>query len=210
MEVERSDVGHRAVVQDNQYDLAFLHERASWIGYEVVYDSEADKLYFRKSTAVSRRTLSLNWGRSLISFKPKLTTKDQVKQVKVRWWDPKADKAREVTVSRESLEMPGLKGSKLSSSVGRSLSNATEVVIDQPVHSEAEARRVAREKLQQIVKEMQTCEGQTVGLPELRAGTLVEIGEVGDTFGGLYFVTSTTHAIGNGYTVEFEARREVR
>jgi phage protein D len=48
-----------------------------------------------------------------------------------------------------------------------------------------------------------------VGLPDLRAGSVVNIDGLGARFTGRYFVTSTTHAIGDGgYTTQFECRRE--
>jgi phage protein D len=51
--------------------------------------------------------------------------------------------------------------------------------------------------------------GRTVGLPKLRAGTLIEIKGVGTRLSGTYYVTKTTHTIGDGgYTTQFECRRE--
>jgi phage protein D len=51
--------------------------------------------------------------------------------------------------------------------------------------------------------------GSTVGLPDLRAGSVVMIDGAGKRFSGRYFVTATTHAIGDGgYTTQFECRRE--
>jgi phage protein D len=49
----------------------------------------------------------------------------------------------------------------------------------------------------------------TVGLPDLRAGRRVQIAGVGSRFSGTYFVTDTSHTIGDGgYTTRFNARRE--
>lgn len=54
-----------------------------------------------------------------------------------------------------------------------------------------------------------TATGSTVGLPGLRAGTLLSIGGVGSRSSGRYLVTATTHSIGDsGYTTRFECRRE--
>ncbi len=51
--------------------------------------------------------------------------------------------------------------------------------------------------------------GSVPGLPDIRAGTVLEIDGVGDRFSGRYFVVSTTHTIGDsGYTTQFECRRE--
>ena len=51
--------------------------------------------------------------------------------------------------------------------------------------------------------------GSTVGLPDLRSGSVVEVDGLGKRFTGRYFVTGTTHGITNGgYTTQFECRRE--
>ncbi len=51
--------------------------------------------------------------------------------------------------------------------------------------------------------------GSTVGLPDLRAGTVVHVDGLGERFSGRYFITSTTHTIGDGgYATQFECRRE--
>jgi phage protein D len=51
--------------------------------------------------------------------------------------------------------------------------------------------------------------GSTVGLPDLRASSVVYLDGLGKRFSGRYFVTGTTHTIGDsGYTTQFECRRE--
>ena len=58
-------------------------------------------------------------------------------------------------------------------------------------------------------KEMVRASGATVGLPDLRAGRRVQIVRLGPRFDGQYYVTETTHTIGDGgYRTEFKARRE--
>ena len=56
---------------------------------------------------------------------------------------------------------------------------------------------------------MVTASGSTVGLPDLVTGTALQVGGLPDRFGGRYFVTSTTHSIGeSGYTTQFNCRKE--
>ena len=56
---------------------------------------------------------------------------------------------------------------------------------------------------------MVTAKAKTIGLPSLRAGTRVNIQGIGARLSGTYFVTKTTHTLGeNGYTTEFDCRRE--
>jgi uncharacterized protein len=55
-----------------------------------------------------------------------------------------------------------------------------------------------------------TASGTTIGNPALKAGRVVDLQGLGDDFGGLYRVTSSTHTIDNGgFRTAFEARKEV-
>lgn len=84
-----------------------------------------------------------------------------------------------------------------------------EMVVDEPVFTLAEANRRARAILRDRLKQMVKATGTTVGLPDLRAGSRLEITGVGSRLGGTYFVTETTHTLGDsGYTTRFSARRE--
>ena len=73
----------------------------------------------------------------------------------------------------------------------------------------SEARRLAVQQVEDMVKGMLKATGSTVGLPDLRAGNVLEIDGLGDCFSGRYFVTGTTHSIGDGgYTTQFDCRLE--
>ena len=84
-----------------------------------------------------------------------------------------------------------------------------EVVVNEPVFTEAQAKERALAILSDRQKEMVTATGSTVGLPDLRAGRKVLLSGLGARFSGSYFLTETTHTIGaSGYTTRFTARRE--
>ena len=78
------------VFMNNQYDIVFLLERARRHGYEVYLKNTDGKqtLYFglSKSKAVAP-VYQLEWGKSLLNFKPTLSTAKQVSQVTVCGWD---------------------------------------------------------------------------------------------------------------------------
>ena len=60
-----------------------------------------------------------------------------------------------------------------------------------------------------FAKDLVTGTGSVVGLPDLRSGGVLMITGLGKRFSGRYFVTNTTHAIGDsGYTTQFACRRE--
>lgn len=200
------------VLQDNQYDIVFLHERAQRAGYVLVMeegDRGKDQLYFGRSESIERPTYTLTWGKSLIQFQPNLTTANQVGKVRVVGWDPKNKKRIEHTATLGDIDVRDVGGADGRSGMESTIADQEEVVTDQPVESKAEAKRLAEERLSTITKDRIKGSGSTVGTPDLRAGSIVYIEGLGKRFSGRYFVTGTTHTIGDsGYTTQFQCRRE--
>ncbi|MBR0820219.1 phage late control D family protein [Bradyrhizobium liaoningense] len=207
------------VAQDNQYDIDFLFLRARNAGYVVFIDSEKkangkieEFLYFGPSDDKHPRlrdvTYELEWGISLIDFKPTLSTAKQVKSVEVRAWNRQTNKAIRETVD---LKHPDIKTNSdlLELLTQPGCQPREEVVANEPQVTPQQARRRALAILSDRLKEMVTAQGTTVGLPDLRSGQRIRIKGVGSRFSGTYFVTETTHTIGDsGYTTRFTARRE--
>lgn len=205
------------LIQHNQYDIDFLFKRARARGY-VVFIQERDqsvpgsqdRLYFGPSQGrapgLRQVTFQLEWGKSLVDFKPTLTTANQVKSVTVNGWDRKAKRAINVTVS---VDDPKLNRNRDLRELLKKCDPREEVVVDEPVFTQEQARNRAMAILMDRQKEMVKASGTTVGLPDLRAGQLVIIQGIGSRLSGTYFVTDTTHTIGDsGYTTRFNARRE--
>jgi phage protein D len=209
------------VAQKNQYDIDFLLTRALRNGY-VVYVREADPtstnpeekkrhLYFGPSDGrvPGQRDVEfrLKWGASLTEFKPTLTTANQVKSVTVNGWDRAKKKAISVKVSLDDKEM---QVNKDLHELLKVCDPREEIVVDKPVHTEKEAKKVGQAILKDRQKEMVKASGTTVGLPDLRAGRKVQIEGLGARFNGTYFVTDSTHTLNDsGYVTRFNARREV-
>lgn len=204
------------LIQDNQYDIIFLMERARRIGYDIVVQEEASGsqasetvLVYRPSTTVHHPTYRLTYGKSLIEFQPELTTANQVGKVTVRGWDNVQKKKIEYTATRQELATRGVGQRGGQGAIEKSVEQKAEIVATKPVESDAEARKLAIEILGGIAKEMVKGTGSVPGLPDIRAGTVLEIDGLGDRFSGRYFVVSSTHTIGDsGYTSQFECRRE--
>ena len=163
--------------------------------------------------AVKRKTYVLEWGKSLISFQPTLQVANQVAELTVRGWNPRTKKQIKVTVKRS--EIRGIVAPSDLTVTEPELSKKLEIVIDRPVSNEAEARQLAVNRLKQIGEVIVEGKGKTIGLPDLRAGTKVQIKGLGKRFSGsddqpnAYVVTSTTHSLGaGGYTTDFTARME--
>lgn len=209
------------VAQSNQYDIDFLFVRAKRLGYVVTIregdvkakDTSRRKthLYFGPSDGRqpgARESLyRLRWGASLIDFKPTLTTANQIKSVTVKGWDRATKKEISEKVSLDD------KALAINTDLHELLNNCDpreEVVVEKPVHTKAEARKVAIGILKDRQKEMVKASASCIGLPALTAGCKVEIEGLGARFSGTYFVSATTHTLGDsGYTTRFDARREV-
>lgn len=207
---------HDYVLQDNQYDIIFLMERARRIGYEVYVKeqgengrAEENELHFKPSDSVKRRSYILTYGESLIQFTPNLTTANQVEKVTVRGWDRNKKQPITGTATRAELATRGVGQAGGQDKLDKAIQGHEEVITDRPVRSDNDAKQMARQTLENIAKDMVKGSGSTIGLPYLRAGTVVELRGLGRRFSGHYFVTGTTHTIGDGgYTTQFECRRE--
>lgn len=206
------------LAQDNAHDIDFLLLEARKIGYVVYVDFEGsgknkkEFLYFGpsddKHPGVPRTTYELVWGVSLVDFNAKLQTANQVKSVTVKSWNRQTNKAiaekvgvAEVDVNSDLvplLQQPGCQPRE-------------DVVVNEPMFSNEQARRRAKAILSEKLKQMVEANGTTVGLPDLRAGQQIVIRGLGARFSGIYFVVKTTHTINDsGYFTKFTARREAK
>jgi uncharacterized protein len=206
------------VTQRNQYDIDFLFERARMRGY-VVFIQEEDKttnrsrrLYFGPSQAgmvpgLRDVSFELKWGASLMEFKPKITTANQISSVTVRGWH----RTRRTAISRTvKLDDERLTVNRDLHRILNACDAREELVVDEPVFTNCEARERAIAILLDQTKQMVTAEDvKVVGLPDLRAGQVVHITNLGARLSGRYFVTKTSHTIDdNGYVTTFSCRRE--
>jgi phage protein D len=84
--IDASGVAHDYAFQENQTNMEFLRQRADRIGFELFLQD--GKLNFRKPKADSKK-LTLTWLTDLRSFRVRVTSAEQVKEVEVRAWDYK-------------------------------------------------------------------------------------------------------------------------
>jgi uncharacterized protein len=203
------------LIQDNQYDIIFLMERARQVGYDIFVEERNENgsvrtvLVYRPSTTVHHPTYRLSYGRSLIEFQPELTTANQAGSVTVRGWDNVKKEPITYTATRDQLATHGVSDRGGQDAINKAIEKKAEIIATKPVESQAEAQMVATQILEIIAKGMVKGTGSVAGLPDIRSGTVLEIDGLGERFSGRYFVVSTTHTIGDsGYTTQFECRRE--
>jgi uncharacterized protein len=161
--------------------------------------------------------LELKWGFSLVDFRPVINVSSSLwREVTVSFWDRKTKKkiplkydldllwGKEHGINKD-LFIPWMNPAGFHAPVDpMGTSDASET----PVDTQDEAIDLARARLRENFLQMVTADGTTVGLPEMRAGSRVEITGTG-LLDGPYFLTSVTQSLDdNGYQTSFSARRE--
>jgi phage protein D len=199
------------ISQRSQYDIDFLFQLARQHGYVVVTNADQSRLYFGPSTGTFPRALRtvtyiLKRGATLVDFKPSLNAANQVCAVTVRGLNRRTGLPFSAKVT---LENSGISINQDLLPILRECHPREEIVVNEPMPSEAAGRARALAILTERFKEFVTATGTSIGLPDLRAGMKIKIEEVGSRFSGIYFVTESTHTINDsGYLTRFTARRE--
>jgi phage protein D len=204
------------VTQRNQYDIDFLLQRARERGYVVTTQPRdqgrkpGDELYFGPPTdgvpGHPRPQYELHWRKTLFEFKPTLTTTKLVRSVTVNGWNRTTHQPIRKTVTVDDPRI------NVNQDIRRMLASCDprdEVVVDEPMFTDRQAEERALAILTKRHCTAIKATGSCLGIPGLRAGTLVSIQGIGSTFSGTYHLKSTTHTINDsGYTVRFEAYRQ--
>ena len=205
--VEDTKVKLEYVLQHNQTDWDFLQERAARLGYEIAIDNKT--LYFRPHDNGGQKLFTLTYGDDLDDFLPRLSTMNQVYQVKVQGWLPKEKKTvvAKAGSGKEGDKMAGsTSGAK---EVQKAFGISSHTIVNQAVSSKAEADQMALGQFQDMAIAYISGEGTCQGYPNLRAGKVVEIAGVGNKFSGLYYIMSVKHdySKNQGYKTSFNVKR---
>jgi phage protein D len=207
--IDATTVTHDHVSQANLTDWEFLKARAREIGYEM---SVSDgRFSFRKPIKSSQgpaegdysahHPLKLVFGGDLLTFHPRVTAAEQVKQVQVRGWDPVrkvavVGQAQAGTTSATLTNDPG--------QLGGMFGGDSFVATDRPIADQNEADQTALAIAEQIGSAFAEAVGVARGNPKLRAGTAVSIAGVSREFAGQYTLSHTRHVFDeDGYRTHF-------
>ena len=189
--------------QNNETDWEFLWRLASMYDYEVVVDGKT--LHFRPAGGANAPTVQLDWAESrpmLISLRPRVTGVQQVKEVKVRGWDPTQKKEIVSTAAVDDIGSTiGIKRSKVVNAFG----GGTLTVADAPVTTLEEAAKLAKAFASQLAHAFIEADGTCEGDPRIVPGAKLTIAGIGTRFAGDYVVSKATHVYkgGSGYFSKF-------
>jgi uncharacterized protein involved in type VI secretion and phage assembly len=148
-------------------------------------------LLFRKPR-LDKAAAEIAWGEDLLSFRPRLTIAEQVKETLVRGWDVQR-KAPVIGRAGGGGLYPKFKRQENGSEEARAFGESRMVIVDQPVVSQAEADILAAARQNELSGAFVEADGEAFRRPDIRAGRLLAIKGLGERLSGEYLVTRATH-----------------
>jgi phage protein D/phage baseplate assembly protein gpV len=186
-------------VQQNVSNFALLMQLAHLNNYHFWVDDTT--LHFKKKRPAPS-SLTLEWGKTLMSFAGRLSTAGQVNSVEVRGWDPNQKKQFSATVQRSDTSSLSSTGQEQLSKGAGGQSNL--LITDATVTNAQQAKDYAQAIMTSLQTSLLTGSGTAVGDPDMQVGTTLKLGRIG-RFDGTYTVQQVSHTIGaGGYQTSFE------
>lgn len=212
--------------QSGESDFDFLMRIARENGWEMLVDHTPPnggyKLHFLSPEDNLSADVTLEYGQSLIEFRPRISTVGQIAGVAVTIWQPDTKMDFTITASwdwdRQSLDLSispgfGLSGGEGDVTAAPANSSSTTLptlnLVNEPANMATAPRLILSKLIPQLNRRL-TASGATIGDTRIRAGAVLQIESVGQTLGGRYRVTSATHSLDSGgYRTSFEVRKEI-
>lgn len=204
--VEDTEIVYAHLFQYNQSDIDFLQERARRINYEV--DVVDNTLQFRKAAFGQGAVTTINYRVDLKELSLRLSTLSQVKKVLVKGWNVNAKQAI-VGLGQSGDELGMMGGGSLGVGIAKgAFGEYEEVIVDKPTYEQSEADQIAKAIFNRMTLQFIKAEGESIGNASLKAGDVVELGNLGQRMSGLYYLEKTHHIIdGEGYITRFNCQR---
>ena len=218
VKAEDTQVQYDYVMQPNQTDLQFLRARAKLIHFEVLVEKKT--LIFRKAKETDPKIYTLVWAPvqqglltgpntlPLKSFSPNMDVFKQVSQVQHRAWDYNS---KQVIVGQaDAGDITKMGGTQSGGEVRASAFRKPrqQVRVRTPAASQGELDQGTKAAYHESAMNLISGSGTTIGVPDLRSGSVVDLQGLGPRFSGQYYIDEATHTIGsNGYDVSFKVRR---
>jgi phage protein D/phage baseplate assembly protein gpV len=197
-QVTSTAVVHPIIWQDNQTDLAFLHQLARLNGMAISLDDTT--LSFKTPTAVASGVTAI-WGENLREFSPRLSLVQKPTGVTVKGWDIKTKQA--VTATAQPVSNDNTTGiTQTFTAAAQTAFTGTAIHIEPLLGVTAPmAQKVANSILSEANAGYLQAEGRMMGDGRMKAGKTFIIQKVGTRFSGTYRATVVRHVFRGG---EFE------
>jgi len=196
---QSSGAPHDIVIQHNETDWDFIQRLARRKGLEFIVDDRSAKLAKPDRNGA---TVELSYPDQLRSFRPRITAVQQVEKVNVRGFNLKTKKQVVKTAGRPvQVTEAGI----TRRDVVKKYAGATLEVAGQSFDSDDEASDIAQAMLDQLANAYLAAEGTCPGNPKVKAGTMLKISGVGESYSGLYRAARVNHVLrgGAGYVTQF-------
>ncbi len=187
-----------------------LKKLADMIGFEAVVKER--NLIFERPRYLTDKSpvLTLEWGRSLKSFTPVLSTYKKYTHVSVRSSQTSYERGKEALVGSAGPGQERAKmGKESASQIAMRISGKNELRSDlHDIVSQEEANNAALALLEKSSIGFITGSGACNGNPLLKARSIIELKGLGQRFSGMYYVTSANHYFdASGYRTDFQVNR---
>lgn len=198
-DLEDTGVQYKITEQSRVTDYQFI----TWMARENNYEFfvVGKKVYFRKYKS-STPVITLEFGKTLRNFSVEMDIADQVAGVTVRSWDEAQKK--EIVAQSGAVSKLG-SGSTTGQDVIKRLcgSDAKEYIYDGVLPLDA-AQKKATAILNHRAMKFISGTGESIGIPEIRAGRHIKVEQVGNKISNTYYLLSASHIINqSGYTTVF-------
>lgn len=195
------------MIQRDQTDFEYLLKIAK--NYNCKLQVKDGKLYFKKFEQSNESDVIIEWGKTLMEFKPGLSALGLISEVEVRGWSPAASLPVVGMASSNDVSFKvgnGRLGNKL---VEENFGNAKMYVIDDTAMDMNAVENIAKDIIRKNSMSYIRGAGKSQGNYKIKAGALIELKELGSRFSGKYYVQSMNHRFvaNEGFTTSFEVTR---
>lgn len=176
-------------------------------GYQ--FSVEGQTMYFIKPKDDKKEILTLQLGKDIISFNPRLSTSGGLTEVEVRGHNPRNPSQPIIGRATAGSERTQESGRRTSSQIiNERHRSVRRVITNVIVNSVEHANSIARAKLNEASDGLIEGDGECIGIPQIRTGVNIRLEKMGKKFSGKYYVKSTTHTINSsGYRTQFSVKR---
>lgn len=219
--IDESGPPHDYVFQENQTNMEFLRERAARIGFELFMqnpDGEDTQSQLNFRNPKSDQDLTLKWLKDLHSFRVRVSSAEQVKQVEVRGWDYTQKRPIVSTAQSENTltHTENGKGSDTSTKFNGQPPTPKMILVDQPFFNPKEADIMAQALCDELGGQFIYADAKAEGNALIRPGRVLKLEDMVDgqgepigmgQYNGKYYITETRHSYHERvYTTEFSVR----
>jgi phage protein D len=194
----------------NMTAAAFLEDLAKRILWEVTVKEK--RLIFRSPRVKQTHKVTLEWGKSLLSFNPRISIHNKPSKVIVRSnrTEGREGTKGEIVGVATSIREKAM-GEVTSVEVAKKRKNKSANITSRANPDQKTAKQIAQFQLEGLSLDFISGSGKCIGNPSIRAGIIIELKDLGEKFSGLYYVDTVTHTISeSGYLTNFTVKRNAR